>query len=57
MTNEMIREVVEIIAALLVGGGIGFKIGITVNRNKSIKQSQKGGDNSTMTQIGEIRHG
>lgn len=57
MTNEMIRECIEIIVSLLVGGGIGFKIGITVNRNKSIKQSQKGGDNSTMTQVGEIRHG
>lgn len=57
MTSEMIWKVVEIIVSLLVGGGIGFKIGITVNKNKIIKQNQKGGSNATMTQIGEIRRG
>lgn len=57
MTSEMIWRVVEIIVSLLVGGGIGFKIGITVNKNKTIKQNQKGGCNATMTQIGEIRRG
>lgn len=57
MSNEMIWKIVEIVVSLLIGGGIGFKIGITVNKNKSIKQSQKGGDNSNMTQIGENRHG
>ena len=57
MTSEMIWKVVEIIVSLLVGGGIGFKIGITVNKNKIIKQNQKCGSNATMTQIGEIRRG
>ena len=55
MSSEMIREIVEIVVSLLIGCGIGFKIGITVNKNKSIKQIQKGGDNSNMTQIGEHR--
>lgn len=55
MSSEMIREIVEIVVSLLIGCGIGFKIGITVNKNKSIKQIQKGGDNSNMTQIGENR--
>lgn len=55
MSSEMIREIVEIVVSLLIGGGIGFKIGITVNKNKSIKQIQKGGNNSNMTQIGENR--
>lgn len=57
MSNEMIWKIVEIVMSLLIGGGIGFKIGITVSKNKSIKQSQKGGDNSNMTQIGDNRRG
>ena len=57
MTTEMILKIVGIIVSLLIGGGIVYKIGITVNKNKSIKQSQKGGTNSTMTQVGEIQHG
>lgn len=55
MSSEMIWVIVEIVVSLLIGGGIGFKIGITVNKNKSIKQIQKGGNNSNMTQIGENR--
>ena len=57
MTSEMIWKVVEIIVSLLVGGGIGFKISITVHKNKIIKQIEKGRSNATMTQIGEIRRG
>lgn len=57
MTTETAWEIVRIVVSLLLGGGIGFRIGRTVNKNKSIRQSQKGGDNSNMMQIGEIRHG
>lgn len=39
---------VKIILGFLFGGFIGFRIGV----KKSVKQSQKAGDNSKQTQIG-----
>lgn len=53
MSTDLILEIAKIVGSLLIGGLIGFKIGI----NKRIKQTQKGGDNSNMTQIGEIHRG
>ncbi len=53
MPTDLILEIAKIVGSLLIGGLIGFKIGV----NKTIKQTQKGGDNSNMTQVGEIRHG
>lgn len=44
--------VVIFIVGLLVGGTTGYKIAI----RKTIKQTQKAGDNSTQTQIGEIKN-
>jgi hypothetical protein len=41
------------ILGLLLGGAAGYKIAI----RKTIKQSQKAGDHSTQTQIGEIKDG
>jgi hypothetical protein len=43
-------ELISLVVGLLIGGGVGFKIGIN---KKSIKQKQKAGDNSTQIQIGE----
>jgi hypothetical protein len=40
------------IVGLLAGGGVGYKIAI----NKTIKQTQKTGDNSNPTQIGQIEN-
>ncbi len=57
MTNEQIIEVAKIILPFVFGGSIGGLIGFKIGVNKTIKQKQIGGDNSTMTQIGEIRHG
>ena len=53
MTTDLILEIAKILGSLLIGGFIGFKIGV----NKSIKQTQKGGDNASMTQIGEVHRG
>ena len=41
------------VVGLLAGGTAGYKIAI----KKTIKQRQKAGDNSTQTQIGEIKNG
>lgn len=55
--NAQIVEILKIVIPLVLGGSIGGLIGFKIGVNKTIKQTQKGGDNSTMTQIGEIRHG
>lgn len=57
MTNEQIIEVAKIILPFVFGGSIGGLIGFKIGVHKTIKQKQRGGDNSSMTQIGEIRHG
>jgi len=44
--------VVTFILGSLFGGTVGYKIAI----NKNIKQLQKAGDNSTQSQIGEIKN-
>lgn len=44
--------VVTFIVGLLVGGTAGYKIAI----RKTIKQTQKAGDNSSQSQIGEIKN-
>ena len=38
------------IAGLLIGGGIGYRIGI----HNSIRQNQKAGENSKQSQTGQI---
>ena len=57
MTSDQIMEFLEIILPFVFGGSIGGLIGFKIGVNKTIKQKQKGGNNSTMTQVGEIRHG
>lgn len=49
---ELIKMLVPLIVGGSVGGLIGFKIGI----NKSIRQTQKGGDNAVMVQTGEVHN-
>ena len=50
---ELIKMLVPRIVGGSVGGLIGFKIGV----NKSIRQTQKGGDNAVMVQTGEVYNG
>ena len=57
MTNAQIIEILKIVIPFVLGGSIGGLIGFKIGVDKTIKQRQKGGDNSTMTQVGEIRHG
>jgi len=45
--------IITFVLGLLVGGTAGYKIAI----KKTIKQRQKAGDNSSQSQIGEIKHG
>ncbi len=44
----LIELIITSIVSLIVGGFTGYRIGI----KKSVKQIQKGGDNSTMIQGG-----
>jgi len=44
---------ITFVLGLLVGGTAGYKIAI----RKTIKQKQKAGDNSSQSQIGEIKNG
>lgn len=44
--------IVTFILGLLSGGTAGYKIAI----KRTLKQSQKAGDNSNQTQIGEIKN-
>ena len=46
-------EILSLIAGLISGGAIGYKIGV----HNRVKQSQKAGDNSNQTQIGSINYG
>lgn len=57
MTTEQIIEIVKIVVPLLIGGSIGGLIGFKIGVNKTIRQTQKGGDEASMTQIGEVHHG
>lgn len=43
-------EIISLVVGGCFGGVIGYKVGIKAK----IKQRQKGGDNSTQTQIGNI---
>jgi len=45
--------VITFLLGSFTGGAIGYKIAI----KKTIKQSQKAGDNSNQVQIGEIKNG
>ena len=56
-TEQIVVEIVKVVVPLLLGGSIGGLIGFKIGVNKNIKQTQMGGDNSKMTQIGEVHHG
>lgn len=57
MMDDQIIEVLKIVIPFVLGGSVGGLIGFKIGVHKTIKQKQRGGDNSSMTQIGEIRHG
>lgn len=42
------------LVSFIIGGGVGSAIGYSIGIKAKIKQRQKGGDNSTQTQIGNI---
>ncbi|MCK1223180.1 hypothetical protein [Streptococcus uberis] len=42
------------IFTLIIGGAVGGRIGYKIGITKNIKQTQKTGDNSNLSQIGEI---
>jgi hypothetical protein len=64
-TNQIIRynmewifdgigtAILSSLVSLLVGGGIGYRVGI--NKNK-VKQKQKAGDHASQIQIGRDGH-
>ena len=64
-TNQVIRynmewifdgigtAILSSLVSLLVGGGIGYRVGI--NKNK-VKQKQKAGDHASQIQIGRDGH-
>lgn len=56
MTAEQMIELAKIVVPLLIGGSVGGLIGFKIGVNKTIKQTQKGGDNANMTQVGEVHH-
>jgi hypothetical protein len=47
-------SIVSLILGVIIGGGVGYKIGIS---KTVIKQEQKAGDNSNLSQIGEKHDG
>ena len=45
-------SIITLILGLFIGGTAGYRIAI----KKTIKQTQRAGNNSTQTQIGEIKN-
>lgn len=57
MDQSFINELVKAFVYFLVGGGLGCLIGIRIGVKKNIKQTQKGGNGSTLSQVGVIVNG
>lgn len=57
MSSETIVKVIKYCLAVFFGGSIGGLIGFRIGFRKAITQSQNGGDNAKMTQIGEVHYG
>ena len=55
--QSVINELVKALVYLLLGGGFGCLIGIRIGVKKTIKQTQKGGKDSTLSQVGVIVNG
>lgn len=55
--QSVINELVKALVCFLVGGGLGCLIGIRIGVKKTIKQVQKGGNDSTLSQIGVVDNG
>lgn len=52
--KDIILEIIKILLPFVVGGSLGGLIGFRIGINKSIRQTQKGGDNATMNQTGVL---
>lgn len=57
MEKSMINGIIELLITFLLGGGVGCLIGFRIGVHKTVKQSQKGGSGSTMSQIGVVSNG
>ena len=55
--KDIAIEMIKIFVPLLIGGSVGGLIGFKIGVNKSIRQTQKGGDNAVMVQAGEVHNG
>ena len=55
--KDIVIELIKILVPLIVGGSVGGLIGFKIGVNKSIRQTQKGGDNAVMVQTGEVYNG
>ena len=57
MDQSIIKELVKAFVYFLAGGGLGCLIGIRIGVKKNIKQTQKGGKCSNLSQVGVIVNG
>lgn len=55
--KDLLIEIVKYVVPFIVGGSVGGLIGFKIGVNKSIRQTQKGGDNAVMVQTGEVHNG
>ena len=55
--KDIAIELIKMLVPLIVGGSVGGLIGFKIGVNKSIRQTQKGGDNAVMVQTGEMHNG
>ena len=55
--KDIVIERIKVLVPLLIGGSVGGLIGFKIGINKSIRQTQKGGDNAVMVQTGEVYNG
>ena len=55
--KDIVIELIKVLVPLLIGGSVGGLIGFKIGINKSIRLTQKGGDNAVMVQTGEVYNG
>lgn len=54
--KDIAIELIKMLVPLIVGGSVGGLIGFKIGVNKSIRQTQKGGDHAVMVQTGEMHN-
>lgn len=55
--KDVAIELIKVLVPLIIGGSIGGLVGFKIGVNKSICQTQKGGDNAVMVQTGVEHNG